>query len=88
MSDSAYGGWPTPAARDYRDLSNSGKAYAAARHRHHPSAITDSYLRGFSSSQAPILYSRLMGYPDQWVLCAASAMQSSRKLRANLSARG
>ncbi len=29
-------GWPTPSARDYRDLSNSGKGYAASRARHQP----------------------------------------------------
>ena len=44
-------GWPTPSARDYRDLSNNGKAYAASRERHQPSAVTISIqLRGYGNA--------------------------------------
>lgn len=68
------GGWPTPAARDYRDISSTGKAYAASRKHHQPSAVTVAYERGFVTSQIPEVLSGLMGYPVQWVKCAASVM--------------
>lgn len=73
--------WRTPAARDWRDLSETGRAYAAARQRHQPSTVTLAYERGFVSSQIPELLCGLMGYPDRWVQCGLSAMQSFRKSR-------
>lgn len=79
MSDSDSSSWPTPAARDWRDLSMRGAGYAAQRARHQPSAVTTSYLRGFGYTQVRFLLSRLMGLPDQWVLSAPSATRLSRR---------
>lgn len=79
--------WRTPAARDWRDLSHTGKAYAAARTRHQPSTITLAYERGFVSSQIPELLCGLMGYPAPWFRLAVSATPSSRKSRPSSSRR-
>jgi hypothetical protein len=75
-------GWP----EDWRDLSHTGRAYAAARSRHQPSTVTLAYERGFVSSQVPQLLCGLMGYPVQWVTCGALETPSSPRSRRNLSA--
>lgn len=77
-SDIESSSWPTPCARDWRDLSHRGTEYAAARARRQPSAVTTSYIRGFGYTQIRYLLSRLMGFPDQWVSCAPSETPSTR----------
>lgn len=76
--------WPTPAARDYRDLSSSEAGYAAQRKRHQPSAITTGYLRGMRSTQIANLYHILMGYPDQWAQCMPLETPSFLRSRQSL----
>lgn len=61
-----YGLLPTPSARDYRDLSSAGKAYAAQRKRHRPSLVTESYLAGFTGPKIPQIYCWAMGFPLEW----------------------
>lgn len=79
MSGQGFTGWPTPSARDWKDISNDGVAYAASRECHQPSAVTKAYQRGYASAQLPYLYAMLMGYPDQWVTSRPSGTPSSPK---------
>lgn len=74
-----YGFLPTPNARDWRDLSNSGQAYAASRVRHQPSLATRSYLAGFSGRTLVRIYEWTMGLPALWTNLGASATPSFRK---------
>ena len=66
MPESGAGLLPTPAARDWRDLTNSGVAYAASRARHQPSLATRAYLAGFSGRQLIGIYEWAMGMPARW----------------------
>lgn len=86
-SDNEFTGWlwMTPEARMYRDLSSKEIIYAASRASHSLSTVLQAYIRGFKHTQIPHLLSILMGYPDQWVLCADLVMQSSRNSRRNSS---
>jgi len=74
-------GWPTPSARDYRDITKSEIGYAVQRARHQPSAVTRAYLRGMHSTQIAPLYRILMGFPVQWEQFMPTATPSSRKSR-------
>ena len=76
-------GWPTPSARDYRDLSKKGVAYAASRICHQPSTVTTAYIRGFVTPQIPALLNRLMGYLPQWDRCAPMGTPSFLRSRRN-----
>lgn len=79
ISGQDFGGWATPEARMYRDLSKKGVVYAATKQRHSLSTVCQAYIRGYGYLQIPFLISRMMGYPDPWVWCGASAMPSSRR---------
>ena len=57
--------WPTPAARDYRDVSTT-RGYLAARKRHSPDAATVFLELGGSWKQIPQLYRVLMALPFGW----------------------
>src|SRR5579863_657410 len=63
-------GWPTPAARDWKDLSLREKGYSLLRRRHQPSTVTTAYERGLTTAQIPHLLCHIMGFPDLWILCA------------------
>jgi hypothetical protein len=56
---------PTPAARDYRDLS-AGKAFLSQRKRHSPSMATRLLERGVSWTAISTAYEVAMGLPSQW----------------------
>lgn len=60
------GGVPTPAARDYRDLSNS-TAFLSQRHRKQPSLATALQEAGMKWWQIPTAYCVAMGYPLRWL---------------------
>ncbi len=82
-------GWPTPAARDGKDISRSN-AFLSQRQRHSPSMATRLLERGAPWTVISTVYCIAMGFPSSWneVRLKAMAMQSCRKLRPNLSARG
>jgi len=66
MNVNVYLSLPTPATRDYRDLSSDGQAYAAQRSRHQPSLVTESYLADFGTKHILAIYIWAMGYPPRW----------------------
>ena len=61
----ASGLLPTPAARDYRDLS-AGKAFLSQRRRHSPSMATRLLERGVHWSAISTAYEVAMGFPSRW----------------------
>ncbi len=81
IKGSGYGGWPTPNARDGKDLSRT-TAYLAARERHSPSLTTVLLGRGTPWPAVAPIYCLAMGYPLQWNEARLNAweMPSSRKL--------
>jgi hypothetical protein len=56
---------PTPAARDFRDLS-AGKAFLSQRKRHSPSLATKLLERGVHWTMLSTAYEVAMGFPSQW----------------------
>lgn len=56
---------PTPAARDYRDVSK-GKAFLSQRKRHSPSLATVLLESGIHWSRLSEAYENAMGFPLQW----------------------
>lgn len=57
---------PTPAKRDFHDLSSSGKAYASQRVRHQPSLVTESYLAEIGGQNMAEIFTWSMGFPVDW----------------------
>ena len=86
MSENGFVGWPTPAARDGRDISRSN-AFLSQRQRHSPSMATRLLEQGAPWRVITAIYCLAMGYPSQWNVAGPTAteMQSSRKSRRNLS---
>jgi hypothetical protein len=82
IAATASGLLPTPAARDYRDLSK-GEAYLSARRRHSPSLATKLLELGVHWTAIGTAYELAMGYPSQWSVAELShaATPSSRKCR-------
>jgi hypothetical protein len=74
--------WPTPNARDYRDLSRT-QHFLSARKRHTPSFATELRVRGWHWTEIAGAYEALMGFPSQWTVIESgrSATPSSRKSR-------
>ena len=72
------GFWPTPTARDFKDVNKKRKAYALSRGGHTTSAVTESYLRGVEVWE-PELYEKLMGFPVAWTDLKPSETQSARR---------
>jgi hypothetical protein len=73
-------GWPTPAARDGKDISRSN-SFLSQRLRHSPSMATNLLTLGAPWQVITAVYCLAMGYPLLWNACApkATATQSSRK---------
>ncbi len=77
-----YGGWPTPAARDGKDISRSN-AFLSQILRHSPSMATRWLSLGRPWQVITAVYCLAMGYPSSWneTRLKATAMPSSRKSR-------
>lgn len=58
-------GWPTPAARDGKDISRSN-AFLSQRRRHSPSMATRLLERGAPWTVISAVYCLAMGYPSSW----------------------
>lgn len=88
ISGKDYFGWPTPAARDGRDISRSN-AFLSQRKRHSPSLATVFLERGGLWTMITNLYCLAMGYPLSWneLRLKASVTLSSRKSQRVLSKR-
>lgn len=82
MNVSGSIGWPTPAARDGKDISRSG-AFLAARKRHSPSMATLLLERGVLWMAITSIYCIAMGYPLAWneARPKVTATQLSRQQR-------
>lgn len=81
MSVSGCSGLPTPNARDGKDISTSGMAYAASKARHTPCLVTWLLMRGVSWMAISAAYCHAMGYPSKWNEMQSKAMvtQSTRR---------
>src|SRR6185503_11982131 len=82
MNASGSSLWPTPAARDGKDLSRT-TAYLAARTRHSPSMATRLLGQGAPWRVITGIYCLAMGYPSKWneTRLKSTAMQSFHKSR-------
>ena len=78
----ASGLLPTPAARDYRDIS-AGQAFLSQRKRHSPSLATRLLERGVHWTMLSTAYEAAMGFPLQHTEPASrrSEIRLSRKSR-------
>ena len=65
MKEKGFTGWPTPAARDGRDISRSN-AFLSQRERHSPSMATCLLTQGAHWTVITAIYCLAMGYPSQW----------------------
>ncbi len=65
MKESGFIGWPTPTARDGKDISTSN-AFLSQRQRHSPSMATRLLERGAPWMVITAVYCLAMGYPWQW----------------------
>ena len=76
------GSWPTPAARDGKDVSRSN-AFLSQRLRHSPSMATRWLSLGRPWQVITAVYCLAMGYPSSWneTRLKAMATPSSRKSR-------
>jgi hypothetical protein len=75
-------GWPTPAARDGKDISRSN-AFLSQRLRHSPSMATRLLTQGAPWTVITAIYCLAMGFQSSWNVTpsTATAMRSSRKSR-------
>src|SRR6516164_568041 len=82
MGADAYGGWPTPTARDGKDISRSN-AFLSQRRRHSPSLATRLLERGAPWQVITAIYCLAMGYPSSWNETRLGATETalSRKSR-------
>lgn len=73
-------GWPTPVARDGKDVSRFN-AFLSQRQRHSPSMATKLLEAGVPWQAIGPIYCLAMGYPSKWFasLLKALGTQSSRK---------
>lgn len=76
------GSLPTPAARDFRDISK-GEAFLSQRKRHSPSMATQLLERGVHWTAISTAYEIAMGFPFQWTVSGSkpSETPSSRRSR-------
>jgi hypothetical protein len=63
-TETDYGLWPTPSARDYKDLSTKN-AHLAARQRHQKSSTTQLLEVGAPWRTIYRAYEMMMGYPSR-----------------------
>ena len=63
--ETGFGSWPTPAARDGKDLSRT-TAFLSARKRHSPSIATRLLQTGVHWSRVSTFYEASMGFPLGW----------------------
>lgn len=63
--ETGCGSWPTPAARDGKDLSRT-TAFLSARKRHSPSIATRLLENGVPWSRVSQFYEASMGFPLEW----------------------
>jgi hypothetical protein len=85
MSGSGFTGWPTPAARDGRDISRSN-AFLSQRRRHSPSMATRLLERGAPWTVITAIYCLAMGFPSSWNVTrpkATATRLSRNSLRAS-----
>lgn len=84
-SENDSGSWPTPGARDGKDLSTT-TAYLASRERHSPSLATELLGRGVPWWAVSTFYEAAMGFPLQWsaAVYMGSAMRYRRRSRKRL----
>lgn len=82
MKGNGFIGWPTPTARDGRDISRS-TAFLSARERHAPSMATRLLERGAPWTAITPIYCLAMGYPSHWnaLRPVDTVTRSSRKSR-------
>lgn len=82
MKERGFSGWPTPTARDGKDISTS-KAFLSQRQRHSPSMATRLLDQGAPWTVITAVYALAMGYPLQWndARPRDTATQLSRKSR-------
>ncbi len=71
---------PTPAARDFRDLS-AGKAFLSQRKRHSPSLATRLLERGVHWTMLSTAYEVAMGFPSQWSDAGLSPLEMRSYLK-------
>lgn len=71
---------PTPAARDYRDLS-AGKAFLSQRKRHSPSLATKLLERGVHWTMLSTAYEVAMGFPSGWSAVELSPSETRSALK-------
>ena len=85
MKERGFSGWPTPAARDGKDISKSN-AFLSQRKRHSPSMATRLLERGAHWKVITAVYCLAMGFPLQWngARPEVTATQLSRKSQQSL----
>jgi hypothetical protein len=74
-SGSGYGSWPTPAARDGKDLSRT-TAFLSARKRHSPSMATRLLESGVPWWAVSRHYETSMGFPLGWSAAVYTASET------------
>ena len=86
--DEDFIGWPSPAARDGKDISRSN-AFLSQRARHQPSMATRLLEQGSPWTVITAIYCLAMGFPSQWnaARLKVSVTQLSRKSQPSLSKR-
>jgi len=57
---------PTPAARDYKDVNKSNRAYSSQMGRHSPSLASIYLANGATWQQLLDGYAQAMGFPLEW----------------------
>ncbi len=80
MKESGYSGWPTPAARDGKDISRSN-AFPSQRERHSPSMATRWLEAGRSWRVISAAYCLAMGYPSKWNETRLKALETRLSLK-------